>query len=423
MISAMKKKYPRSMCFAKNLIVLLTLFIFTTFTTDKNIGYIPVTLSDRVTEAMPVDFLGQSLEGLIRHYDDYIGSSVAENASPGAAVAIAYNGEIRLLKGYGVKKEGSADPVDIHTAFRIGSVSKGFAGVLTGIMARENMVSWDDKVAAYLPDFHHYDAATFNKLTLKNILSQSSGFPTHTFTDLLDDNIPYCQILEQLKSVPFCAKPGQVYSYQNVVFSLVDEVLKNTSGKDYAYLLREKILYPLQMKDASSEYVSLIMSGNYASPHLRTRDSWLPIENNPRYYATIPASGINASIADMAQWLLALTGAKPDVIAPDVLEEVFEPVIDIPIKRSIKKAWGNADEFSYALGWRVIRIGDKTIVFHLGHVQGFLAEIGFCPEDQVGIVMLFNSNTHFNNDLLPSFFENLYQYHLWEPFSLDPERI
>src|SRR4030042_852474 len=126
MMSAMKKKYPRSTCFAKNLIVLLTLFLFTTFTTDKNIGYIPVTLSDRVTEAMPVDFLGQSLEGLIRHYDDYIESSVAENASPGAAVAIAYNGEIRLLKGYGVKKEGSADPVDIHTAFRIGSVSKGF---------------------------------------------------------------------------------------------------------------------------------------------------------------------------------------------------------------------------------------------------------------------------------------------------------
>jgi beta-lactamase class C len=177
------------------------------------------------------------------------------------------------------------------------------------------------------------------------------------------------------------------------------------------------------MKDASSEYVSLIMSGNYASPHLRTRDSWVPLENNTRYYATLPASGINASIADMAQWLLAMTGSKPEIVAPGVLEEVFQPVVDIPMKRSIKKAWGNADEFSYALGWRIIRVGNKTIVFHAGHVQGFLAEIGFCPEDKVGIVLLFNSNTHFTNNLLPSFFENLYQYHLWEPSSLDPEKI
>ncbi len=423
MMSAIKISCSRSRCLARNGLALLALFLFTTFTTDNHTGYFPGPVTDGLTRSLQIDYLGQSLEGLIQHYDAWLENSVAGNATPGAAVAIAYNGEIRLLKGYGVKKEGSGDPVDIHTAFRIGSVSKGFAGVLAGIMSHENVVSLDDHVSSCLKGFHHVDSALFNQLTLKHILSHTSGFPAHTFTDLLDDNTPYCQILDQLRSVPFCARPGQVYSYQNVVFSLVDEVLKNTTGKEYAYLLREKILYPLQMKDASSEYVSLILSGNYACPHLRAGSSWKPLDNNTRYYATIPASGINASISDMAQWLLALTGSKPDVIAPGVLEEVFQPVVNIPMKRSFKKAWGNADEFSYALGWRVIKSGNRTFVFHLGHVQGFLAEIGFCLEDKVGIVMLFNSNTHFHNDLLASFFENLYQYRLWENSALDPERI
>ena len=147
-------------CLARNLIVLLALFFFTTFVTDKNTGYYPAGfLLKRLQTTLPVDFLQQSLEGLIPYYDSCLQASVSDDITPGAAMAIIYNGEIRLLKGYGVKKMGTPDPVDIHTAFRIGSVSKGFASVLTGIMARENVIGWDDPVAPYLPDFHHRDPA------------------------------------------------------------------------------------------------------------------------------------------------------------------------------------------------------------------------------------------------------------------------
>jgi beta-lactamase class C len=423
MINASQNPFFRLKSLARNLIVLMALFFFTTFVTDRNNGYIRLASSEKNPPSLNVDYLQRSLEGLIPYYDSCLQASVSGDITPGAALAIIYDGEIRLIKGYGVKKMGVPDPVDIHTAFRIGSVSKGFASVLTGIMTQEEVIDWDDPVAPYLPDFHHRDTATFNSLTIREILGQASGFPIHTFTDLLDDNIPLDQIIEQLQAVPFSTKPGMVYSYQNVVYSLIEKILKNTSGRDYAHLLREKILFPLEMKDASSEYVSLIMSGNYAFPHLRTRNSWTPVDNNPRYYATIPASGINASISDMARWLLALTGAEPEVLPADVLEEVFKPVVRVPMKRSMKKSWENAEELSYALGWRVIRVGNKNIVFHGGHVEGFRAEIGFCPEDKVGIVLLFNSSTNAVNDLLPVFFSNLYRDNAWDPSVLQLQKI
>jgi beta-lactamase class C len=405
------------------LMAMLAVFFFTTFVTDRNSSYIRLASSGIKSSALKADLLQQSLEGLVPYYDSCLQASVSGDVTPGAALAIIYNGEIKLIKGYGVKKTGDPDPVDIHTAFRIGSVSKGFASVLTGIMTQEHIVGWDDPVAPYLPGFHHRDPSTFNSLTIREILGQASGFPTHTFTDLLDENIPLQQIIDQLQSVPFCAKPGVVYSYQNVVYSLIDEILQKSSGRDYAHLLREKIFFPLQMKDASSEYVSLIMSGNYAFPHLRSRNSWIPVNNNPRYYATTPASGINASISDMAQWLLALTGSEPEVLSADMLKEVYKPVVGVPLKRSMKKSWGNAEDLSYALGWRVIRVGNKNIVFHSGHVEGFLAEIGFCPEDKVGIVLLFNSSTSAVNTLLPGFFSNLYRYNAWDPSLMDLQKI
>ena len=418
-----KNPFFRLKSLIRNLMALMAVFFFTTFVTDRNSSFTRLASSDMNPEIPHVDFLQQTLESLIPYYDSRLQSSVFDDITPGAALAIIYNGEIKIIKGYGVKKMGTPDPVDIHTAFRIGSVSKGFASVLTGVMTQEQVIDWDDPVAPYLPDFHHRDPATFNSLTIREILGQASGFPTHTYTDLLDDNIPLDQIMDQLQSVPFSTKPGMVYSYQNVVYSLIEDILRNTSGRDYAHLLREKLLYPLQMTDASSEYVSLIMSGNYAFPHLKTRDSWIPVNNNPRYYATIPASGINASISDMAQWLLALTGSKPEVLPAEVLEEVFKPVVGVPMKRSMKKSWGNAEDLSYALGWRVIRVGNKDIVFHSGHVEGFLAEVGFCPEDKVGIVLLFNGSTSAVNDLLPGFFSSLYRYNAWDPSLMDLQKI
>jgi beta-lactamase class C len=89
----------------------------------------------------------------------------------------------------------------------------------------------------------------------------------------------------------------------------------------------------------------------------------------------------------------------------------------------MKRAWENAENLSYALGWRVIRMGNKNIVFHGGHVEGFRAEIGFCPEDKVGIVLLFNGNAPAVNDLLPVFFNNLYRYNAWDPSFMEWEKI
>ena len=111
--------------------------------------------------------------------------------SPGAAIALVYKGEIILLKGYGVKKAGEPDSVNHHTAFRLGSVSKGFASVLTGIMVEEGSLNWDDRVKSYLDDFKMKDTASENHLTVRHILSHTTGFPEHTYTDILDNGYEY----------------------------------------------------------------------------------------------------------------------------------------------------------------------------------------------------------------------------------------
>jgi beta-lactamase class C len=344
-----------------------------------------------------------ALDSLVLAYDKYLQHAIDSFQSPGAAIALVYKGEILLLKGYGIKQEGYNDSVDLHTAFRLGSVSKGFASVLTGIMVEEGSLNWDDLVVNYLHGFTMRDSSSTNHLTVKNILSQTSGFPEHTYTDLLDEGFEYESIKPSLANVPVVAKPGQIYTYQNVVYSLIGDVLYNASGKDYNNLLQDKIFQPLNMRDASTDFTSFFYNPNTAMPHLRMGSTWKSKPKNSRYYSVSPASGVNASASDMAKWLLALTGYYPEVLHEKTIQAISQHIIETPRKSVYNRNWKTLQKTYYGLGWRVFNLAGHDVVYHGGYVEGFRTEIAFDPETKIGIAVMFNSNTSFASQCIPNF--------------------
>jgi beta-lactamase class C len=381
--------------------IIFTLIIFSTF----NLGSITDISNNPERLAFINENKPDGLDSIIFAYDDYMQRVVDNFKTPGAAIAMVYKGEVLLLKGYGVKYAGGYDSVDLHTAFRIGSVSKGFASVLTGILVEEGYLNWDDKVKEHLPDFHMKDTFNAAHLTVRHILSQTSGYPSHTYTDLLDNGYAYERIKPSLSSVPSVAKPGQIYSYQNVVYSLIGDILQESTGKNYSYLLQEKIFGPLNMNEASSDFTSFNNNPNSAMPHLRYGNSWKAKPKNDRYYSVSPASGINASASDMAQWLLALTGYYPEVINKDVLAEISKICIETPKKSMYRKNWKSLEKTYYGLGWRIFKTNGHNIVYHGGYVEGFRTEIAFDPETKIGIAIMFNSNTPIASLSIPYFFD------------------
>lgn len=348
-------------------------------------------------------FKPAKLDSLVRAYDHFLNHIVDSLKSPGAAVALVYNGEIMLLKGYGVTKAGEHDTIDIHTVFRLGSVSKGFASVLTGILVQEGSLQWNDRICCYVRDFKLADTASSSKITIRNILNQTTGLPEHTYTDMLDNGFDYEQIKGSLVNIKPIAKPGELYTYQNVAYSLIGDVLYQASGKHYNLLLAEKIFDPLHMDDASADFQTFYTNSNSAMPHLRAGSSWKVRPKNSRYYSASPASGINASASDMAKWLLALTGYAPDIVPFQTLTEISHPNIETPKKAQYRRYWKNLDHTYYGLGWRVFNVSGHSIVYHGGYVEGFRAEVAFDPGSKLGIAVLFNANTPVASQCIPLF--------------------
>jgi CubicO group peptidase (beta-lactamase class C family) len=110
---------------------------------------------------------------LIFEYDTFIRNASANENLPGLAVVIVKNNQILLMKGYGVKEFEGNDSVDANTVFRLGSVSKGFASVLTGILVNDKKLSWNDQVIKFVPDFSLKNPDYTKQLTIRHILSHS----------------------------------------------------------------------------------------------------------------------------------------------------------------------------------------------------------------------------------------------------------
>jgi beta-lactamase class C len=344
-------------------------------------------------------------KGLIDQYNSFIEAEIDTTHNVGAAVAIVCGDSVVFIKPYGVKEVGTTDSVDIHTVFRMASVSKGFAGVLVAMLDEDKLISLDDKVNVYLPGLQLKDSISTANLSIKNTLNHTTGLVPHTFDNLIEAHISMDEIISRLNEVDIAAAPGKVYGYQNAVFSLIDTILSVTTKSSYSELLDKRIFTPLGMEDASSDYLSMAKGKNIALPHINTKSGVQSQAPNNRYYNIAPAAGVNASISDMSKWLKALLGNRPAVINANVQKQISTPTVQTPLKRRYTRRWGAVDEKYYSLGWRIFKYRGRNIVYHGGYVKGYRAEIAFCPEENVGVVFLQNSPNRLSAESIPTFWD------------------
>ena len=371
--------------------------------------YIPVLLVGLILalQVSASDITGVTDDHLLE-FEKYYSENILPQV-PGAALAVVADGKLQLLKLYGIRKEGTNDPVTADTVFRLASVSKTFAAAAAGVLVRNKLLDWDTPVSSRLADVRFKDPNYGKQITIRNLLSQTTGLVQHAYTNLLEENIPYKIIVGRLREVDFICPPGKCYSYQNVVFSLTGDVIQSVTGEPYEEFVRESLFQPLGMRTASFGLQSFNSSDNRATPHVWRKFRWQPVEANSNYYNVAPAAGINASISDMEQWLLAQLGHRPDVLPVAILDELQARAIRTTPSQAHYRNIRDLGEVSYGLGWRIFNYGDqKNYVHHAGWVSGMVSEIVFNRDLQLGMVFLTNAEIKEAGELIFKFLE-IYQ--------------
>lgn len=347
---------------------------------------------------------------LLDNYENYINESLKLTGTPGAAIAIIKDSTIIFLKGFGKRSVDTQEPVDVHTAFRLASVSKAVTSLLMGTMVEDSVLNWDDPVVKYLPHFELKSPTYTKELTIRHVLSHTTGLPYHTYTNLIEEGMPHDKLIAELKNVDLIGEPGQVYSYQNVAYSLVEDVIKSATGHSFENEIKTRLFGPLHMTNASVSYEGLLQSANYAQPHLLRGHKWTAIPISPTYYNTAPAGGINASITDMAKLMVALLGNKENIIARETIDQLFSPEIRATAKNRNFNKWNRIKKSYYGMGWRVLTFKNDTLAYHGGYVNGYRSEIAVDPKKRIAICVLANGPGDFSDHAIPAFFNTYDKY-------------
>jgi beta-lactamase class C len=336
-------------------------------------------------------------------FESFFKSQVANSGITGAAFVVANPGGTLLIGTAGYTDTSRKQPIDENTTFRVASVSKTFAAGLTALLVAEGEFGWEDPVTAYVPGFRVKGDA--GKVQIRHVLGQSTGLIPHAYDNLIEDGVPIDRIRDQFRNLDFICPPGQCYSYQNSVFSLIEPVIERTTKASYADLMRERIFVPVGMKTASVGYDSFIENPNHASPHVKSHGHWKTVAVKPNYYEVAPAAGVNASASDLGKWLTAQMGGYPSVFDQPTVENLTRPRVKT-VRDTQRKFWRDMlSDAHYGLGWRVYQLGAHEIIYHSGWVSGFRADVAWSEEHQIGIAVLMNVEDNSISELTTTFWK------------------
>lgn len=322
----------------------------------------------------------------------------------GLAVAVVEDGRLSFVKGYGATSVENGEPIDAHTVFRWASLSKTVAGTLTARLAADGVLSLTDPLQAFHTSLRLPGDAQ-NGLTVEQLLSQRTGLGKNAYDGWLEDGRDPAVIRAALARLkPVCA-PGTCHTYQNITYDTISEIIAQRTGESYDEAVRRTLFAPLGMKGATLGYAALTSSAHWARPH--RHGNLLTVSE--AYYRVPAAAGVNSTILDLATWMQAQMGLRPEVLSPAVLDEVqrsrvatARPFGRMTFARELKSP-------GYGLGMRSFDYRGHHLIGHSGAVSGYRSTMLFDPATRTGVVMLWNSDGNLPFRFQAEFFDRAYK--------------
>ncbi|QQS39902.1 MAG: serine hydrolase [Acidobacteriota bacterium] len=344
---------------------------------------------------LPLYGSAQTLEQKIAEIDAYAEQARKDWNVPGMAVAIVKDDKVVLAKGYGVLKLGEDAKVDKDTLFAIASNSKAFTTAAIAILIDEKKIGgWDDKVSRYLPEFKLYAPYVTEDLTIRDLVSHRVGLDTFS-GDLLWYETTYStdEILKRLSHLKPTRGFRSGFGYQNLMFAAAGKIIEQVSGKSWGEFVTEKILRPLEMNRTTTTVRDV--KDNAAWPHNESQGKGLRVLHRGNVDGAAPAAALNSSVNDVANWLrMQLADGKfegKQIVSEAQIWELQQPAVILPISRRGSQNLPSRHFNTYGLGWNVWDYNGRKVVSHGGGLDGMISRTAMMPEENLGLVVLTNS--------------------------------
>ena len=319
---------------------------------------------------------------------------------PGIELAVVRDGRVEHLTALGTS--GNHDqPLTPQTPVLLASLSKSLTAVAVMQLVESGKLALDAPVVRYLPWFTTRDRALSAKITVAQLLHQTSGLPEHdrSETKLLTDNSPAAleNGVRAMSQIDLLYPPGTRWTYSNANYQILGLLVQTTSGQPFAQYMTEHVFEPAGMRHSYAEKAPAVAAGASAA-YYRWYGLWYrvtPSIAEPPGLA--PAAMMWSSAEDLAQHLIlnmnqGSVGGR-SVLAPSAVAEMHRPAAEVNVANSytmgwyMRPAWEQSSTKMFGENYQLPFVWE-----HGGSWNTTSTYLGFIPSQQLGIVVLINGN-------------------------------
>jgi CubicO group peptidase (beta-lactamase class C family) len=327
--------------------------------------------------------LGSKLDDKLTPYIQTILNNHDSESS--VSIGITKGNQIVYARSFGFANLETREHANLQTMYHLSSVSKTSVAAAIVKLESEGRLDINKPVIDYVPYFK-LASIEFDKITLKQLLTHTSGLPKHNGLDNWETpsySKDALQLyIENAANLLLEFQPGTDFNYSDVGYIVLGEVIENVTGMCFEQYIEKHILKPCGMQH-STFIKGKKLPRNWSAPHIfgTTPQVWKYYPYN-RMYA--PSNAFNSNVIEMCQWgIMNLNSGKYN--GKTVLDDrahalLFAPHADTPWGAKIGCSWF-IQEY----------LGMKTWM-HTGEDIGFSSQCILYPEENVSIVVLSNGS-------------------------------
>jgi CubicO group peptidase (beta-lactamase class C family) len=313
--------------------------------------------------------------------DDYVKQQMQQQHIPGLSLAVVKDGKLIKAKGYGLANVELDVPATKDTVYNIASIGKQFTATAVMMLVEDGRIGLDYGITNYLADL----PKAWDNVTVRQLLTHTSGIRDYPklsdFGKLNKSPVTTKQLVNMLADFPLEFRSGEKWSYCNIGYHLLGEIVAKVSGQPFADFLQDRIFTPLRM-NSTRPYDSRSIITNRASPYSWQNGAF----RNADYLDYSWAFGAGAegsTVVDMAKWDASLHTEK--LLPRKRWEEMWTPV-----------ALADGNTFPYGFGWHVQTAKDTgRVIWHGGGDPGFLSAMFHWLDDRTTVIVLLTAGSSF----------------------------
>ncbi len=279
-------------------------------------------------------------------------------------------------------------PMTSDTVIQIGSTTKVFNAALVMTLLEQHRLDLDVPIVQYMPRFHVADPKARGAITLRQLLSMSSGLDNGPYTQFSNGDEALASYVDSLRTLPQVFAPGKGFGYSNAGMSIAGRVVEVLTGETWDALLRARILEPAGLLHTVTLAEDLPFQ-RVSVGHLPGKDGHRPTVVRPWYItrAQGPAgSTLAASAHDVAEFgaLFVNDGVASNghpVLSHASIATMMTPTTPSP----------GGDFVAWGVGPSLMRWGRTDVWWHPGGNQSGVSLLLWIPEQHAVLAALINT--------------------------------